>query len=91
MKKNRTVNLAWTAMAAILLAACVSRLTPENLARVKDGMSEQEVRTILGAPTETKTGSFLGVTGTTLVYSNRAQRVIFVFVNGKLFGREGTL
>ena len=36
--------------AAMLLAACGSRLSEENFAKVKDGMSEQDVIAILGTP-----------------------------------------
>jgi hypothetical protein len=50
---------------ALLLAASCSKVSEENFAKVREGMSEQEVIALLGAPTESNSVSVLGVSGTT--------------------------
>lgn len=76
---------------AILLIACGSKLTAENLAKVQTGMSEDQVRAILGTPSEIETASFLGVSGTTWLYKSGKNEAKIVFVNGQVFQSSGTL
>ena len=52
---TRFARLVATCAVAVLLAACGPKLTPENLAKVHNGMTTAEVRAILGTPTETGT------------------------------------
>lgn len=44
---------------ALLLAAACSKVSEENFAKVREGMSEQEVIALLGAPTESNSVSVL--------------------------------
>ena len=69
--------------AALLLAAC-SKITQENFARVQDGMSEQEVAAILGGPTESSSGSILGISGTSSKWTGDDAIITIRFVNGKV-------
>jgi outer membrane protein assembly factor BamE (lipoprotein component of BamABCDE complex) len=48
---------------AFLLAAC-SKVTEDNYRKIEDGMTEEQVVTILGKPTESNSVSVLGVGGT---------------------------
>jgi len=68
--------------AALLLAAC-SKVTPENFARLRDGMTEQEVSAILGSPTESSSTSLLGISGTTSKWVAADAVITVRFVNGK--------
>jgi hypothetical protein len=66
----------------IALAAC-SKVTQENFARVQDGMTEQEVAAVLGAPTESNSVTVLGVSGTVSRWVGRDSVITVRFVNGK--------
>ncbi|HVP08290.1 MAG TPA: outer membrane protein assembly factor BamE [Burkholderiales bacterium] len=68
--------------AALLLAAC-SKVTQENFARIQDGMTEQQVAAILGAPTETSSGSILGIAGTSSTWRDGDAVIAIRFVDGK--------
>lgn len=70
--------------AAFLIAACGSKLSEENFAKVKEGMSEQEVIAILGAPTETNSVQVLAVSGTSSTWKDAAATVSIQFVNGQV-------
>jgi hypothetical protein len=67
----------------LLLAAC-SRVTQENFARIQDGMTEQEVAAILGSPTESSSGSVLGISGTSSTWAGSDAVITIRFVNGKV-------
>jgi SmpA / OmlA family len=73
--------LAFTVV--LLLAAC-SKVTQENFAKIQDGMTEQEVTTILGSPTETSSGSILGISGTSSKWTGGDATISIRFVNGKV-------
>ena len=69
--------------AALLLAACTT-VTQENFAKVRDGMSEQEVHAILGSPTESSTTTVLGISGTSSKWVSGDAMINIRFVNGKV-------
>ena len=70
-------------VALLLLAAC-SKVTQENFAKVQDGMTEQEVTAILGSPTESSSGSILGISGTSSKWASGDALITIRFVNGKV-------
>jgi hypothetical protein len=78
--RPRTLALALVVLAA---AAC-SKVTPENFARVQDGMSEQEVQAILGSPTESSSTTVLGISGTASRWVAGDTVITVRFVNGKV-------
>ncbi len=84
--KIRTL-LLFTAVA--VLAAC-SKLTQDNLQKVHNGMTTAEVKAILGEPTSSQSGSFLGQSGTELVYHTDKSDVKIDFVNDKVVTTEGS-
>jgi outer membrane protein assembly factor BamE (lipoprotein component of BamABCDE complex) len=87
MKTLRTL-LLFTAVAA--LAAC-SKLTEDNLQKIKPGMTTDQVEEILGKPTSSQTGSALGlVSGTTYIYHTDKSDVKINFVDGKVVTTEGS-
>jgi uncharacterized protein YcfL len=77
--KTRFVAL----LAALLIAAC-SKVTQENFAKIQDGMTEQEVISILGSPTESNSINVLGVSGTSSRWVSRDAVIDVRFVNGKV-------
>jgi len=69
--------------AALLLAAC-TKVTQENYAKIREGMSEQEVHAILGGPTESSTTTVLGISGTSSKWVSGDAVINVRFVNGKV-------
>ena len=86
MKIFRTL-LLFTAVAA--LAAC-SKLTQDNLEKVHNGMTTDEVKAILGEPTSSNSGSFLGQSGTEFIYHTDKSDVKIDFVNDKVVATGGS-
>ena len=78
------MRLRFLAFAALLLLAACSRVTQENFAKVQDGMTEQEVSAILGSPTETSSGSILGLSGTSSIWKGGDAVITIRFVNGRV-------
>jgi hypothetical protein len=78
------MRLRTLAFAALLLLAACSRITQENFARIRDGMTEQEVSAVLGSPTETSSSSILGISGTSSTWRGGDAVITVRFVNGKV-------
>jgi len=66
-----------------VLAAC-SKVTPENFARIQDGMPEEQVLDLLGKPTESSSVNLLGVSGTSSRWVSGDTAITVRFVNGKV-------
>jgi hypothetical protein len=69
--------------AALLLAAC-SKVTQENFGKIQDGMTEQEVHALLGAPTESSSLQVAGISGTSSRWVGSDATIAIRFVNGKV-------
>ena len=78
------MKLRALAFAAVLLLAACSKVTQENFAKIRDGMSEQEVTAILGSPTESSSGNVLGISGTSSKWAGGDATITIRFVNGKV-------
>jgi hypothetical protein len=78
------MSLRSLAFAALLLLAACSRVTQDNFNKVQDGMTEQEVSAILGSPTESSSGSLLGISGTSSTWTGGDAVITIQFVNGKV-------
>ena len=77
------ISLLTAVLAAILLAAC-ARITQENFARIERGMSEREVLSILGSPTESSSVDVLGISGTAARWVGADAEITVRFVGGKV-------
>jgi outer membrane protein assembly factor BamE (lipoprotein component of BamABCDE complex) len=86
MKTIRTLLLF---SAVIALAAC-SKLTQDNLEKVHNGMTTADVKALLGDPTSSSSGSFLGQSGTEYVYHTDKSDVKIDFVNDKVIATSGS-
>jgi hypothetical protein len=87
MKNIHTILFA---AAALLLVAACSRLTEDNLQKVHNGMTTDEVKAILGDPTSSDTSSALGIiSGTTYTYHTSTSDVKITFVDDKVIATEG--
>ena len=68
----------------VLLVAACSRVTADNFDKVQDGMSEAEVRAVLGEPTESNSVTVLGMSGTASRWRGRDAEIVVRFSNGKV-------
>jgi hypothetical protein len=91
MKQPRPFLTASAVAAALFLAACASKLTEDNLQKIHNGMSPDEVKAILGNPTDVKTssGPFGLMSGTTFTYHSNNSDVTITFLNDKVMATEG--
>ena len=69
--------------AALVLSAC-SRVNEENFMKIREGMSEEEVMTLLGRPSESNSVNLLGVSGTSSRWVSGGAVIAVSFVNGKV-------
>ena len=65
------------------MAAC-SRVTADNFDKVEEGMSEAEVRAVLGTPTESNSMTVLGVSGSASRWRGGDAEIVVRFINGKV-------
>jgi len=72
------------ALAAALLVAGCSKVNQDNFAKVRDGMSEQEVVALLGKPDESSSVSVIGISGTSSKWMGDGAVISIHFVNGKV-------
>lgn len=68
----------------ITLTAC-NRLTQDNFDKIKTDMTQNEVTSILGKPTNSDSISIAGVSGTSSVWRNNDVEITIQFLNGKVF------
>ena len=78
------MRLGALALALALAVAACSKINEENFAKVRDGMSEQEVHALLGSPTESSSIGVLGISGTSSKWVAKDAVVTVQFVNGKV-------
>lgn len=93
MKKHSYIRpLLWGLAFMMLLTftACGSKRTPENLAKIKSGMTSAEVKAILGKPDRVETGSILGLEGSTFFYEKDGARVLIQFINDEVTVKLGS-
>jgi hypothetical protein len=81
------MRYALVALALVVAAAC-SKINEENFGKVRDGMGEQEVLSLLGTPTESSSVSVLGVSGTASKWVAKDAVITVQFVNGKVRGKS---
>ena len=70
-------------LAAAVLAAC-SKVNQENFLKIREGMSEEEVISILGRPTESNSVNLLGNSGTASRWVAGDAVIAVRFVNGQV-------
>lgn len=76
------------ALAALLLAACGSKITAENFARIQTGMTQQEVVALLGEPTETSAISIGGLSGGMSTWRDGNTTISVQFLNDKVQAKQ---
>lgn len=76
-------RLVFALIAALVIAGC-SRVTQDNFLKIQEGMTEQEVASLLGSPTESNSVNVLGVSGTASRWVAKDAAITVRFVNGKV-------
>lgn len=74
--------------AALLLAACGSKISAENFERIQPGMSQKEVVAILGEPTETSAVSVAGLSGGMATWRDGNTTISIQFLNDKVQAKQ---
>ena len=72
----------------LMLAACGSRANAENYAKLKSGMTQEEVHAILGRPAHVTGGGIAGFELTREVWNGSEQQIRVTFSNGKLLEKS---
>jgi len=67
-----------------VLLACGSKATESNYAKVEIDMTEEQVKSLLGAPTESSSINVAGLSGTSLKWVGKEGTINVQFLNGKV-------
>lgn len=76
-------------IALITFTAC-SKLTAANFDKIQNEMTTEQVKAILGEPTEIKSGGLLGLNGIVYIYHKDKTNIKITFVQGKVIGKDGS-
>ena len=85
MRAHRSIAAA---ILLLCLAACGSRLNQENFEKIREGMSQKEVREILGDPVNAEDRSFLGLSSGEAVWKDDKTKITVRFLNDKVLTKE---
>ena len=67
-----------------VLVACGSKATESNYAKIEIDMTEEQVKSLLGAPTESSSINVAGLSGTSLKWVGKEGTINVQFLNGKV-------
>jgi hypothetical protein len=66
------------------LAACGSKVNESNYAKIEIDMTEEQVRNLLGSPTESSSINVAGLSGASSKWVSKEGTVNVQFLNGKV-------
>lgn len=72
---------------ALLLTACGGGLTQDQFNKVENGMTEEQVKGLIGEPSKIESGSALGISGTAYIYESGDTQATVTFLNGKVMSK----
>ncbi|HEY1290593.1 MAG TPA: outer membrane protein assembly factor BamE [Burkholderiales bacterium] len=81
---KRTLPALLAALLLALVVAACTKVNQENFLKIREGMSEQEVISLLGRPTESNSVNVLGVSGTASRWIAGNVVITVRFVNGQV-------
>jgi hypothetical protein len=88
MDRNLIKALIAAIMVSFAIAACSSKVNQDNFDKIKTGMTEDEVKNILGPPTETSSMSIAGFSGTSSKWESKNGTIVIQFFNGEVQIKE---
>jgi hypothetical protein len=68
----------------LALTACGSKVNESNYAKIEIDMTEDQVKTLLGAPTESSSMNVAGLSGTSSKWVAKEGTINVQFLNGKV-------
>src|SRR5436190_22382441 len=69
---------------SLFLAACGSRISAENYEKIHNGMSMEDVKKVLGKPTEVSSFGIGDLSATTARWQGSSQTITVTFANNKV-------
>jgi hypothetical protein len=75
-------------LVSALVSGCGSKITQENYDKVQAGMSQEEVKAILGDPAESSGMSFGPISGGTWIWKGSDATITIQFVGGKVLAKQ---
>jgi hypothetical protein len=86
MRLHRLPIIRVTALLLLLLAltACGSKVNESNYAKIEIDMTEEQVKSLLGAPTESSSLNVGGLSGTSSKWAAKEGTINVQFLNGKV-------
>jgi ATP-dependent DNA ligase len=82
----------WVGLAAILvsglLVGCGSKVTQDNFDKIQAGMTREEVKSILGEPTESSGVGVGAISGDAWVWKKDGTVITIQFVGGKVLAKQ---
>jgi len=90
MKMKKVMVLLIGGVSLLTLVACGNKLTNDNFSKVKNGMTEAEVRAILGKPDEVETSEILGLKNTSYLYEKGDTRASINFISNNVISKHGS-
>jgi hypothetical protein len=88
LRTSAALRTALAALASLFIAACGSQITPDNFARIENGMSQQQVTSILGQPTDTSVINIAGISGGMSTWTDGRTTISIQFVNDKVQAKQ---
>jgi outer membrane protein assembly factor BamE (lipoprotein component of BamABCDE complex) len=85
MRVHRSFGIA---ILLLCLAACGARLNQENFDKIREGMSQREVREILGEPVDASGASLLGLSSSEAVWKDDKTTIAVHFFNDKVVSKQ---
>ncbi|MEM6885386.1 MAG: hypothetical protein AAF571_10165 [Verrucomicrobiota bacterium] len=86
---KRALNTIFCSGMLALLVACGSKLTSDNFYLIKNGMTEEEVKALIGKPKSVKNDEMLGLSSTVYTYQKGESEAKVGFINGKVTHKSG--
>ena len=85
MRIHRSFGVA---ILLLCLAACGARLSQESFDKIHEGMSQKEVREILGEPVDASGASLLGLSSGEAVWKDDKTIITVHFLNDKVVSKR---
>lgn len=86
MKYCFRTSIGVTALLLLLfaLAACASKVNESNYGKIEIDMTEEQVKNLLGTPTESSSMNVAGLSGTSSKWVSKEGTINVQFLNGKV-------
>ena len=85
MRLHRSFGIA---ILLLCVVACGARLSQENFDKIHEGMSQREVREILGEPVDASGASLLGLSSSEAVWKDDKTTIAVHFFNDKVVSKQ---